>query len=121
MSDFSRHIYALENRLLQPVAQLDQINCALLLHEDFFEQGSHGIINKQQALRWIFRQDSMLEWLIKDFSVQQVTSEVVLASYTSQQKGTNGYWEKTSQRSSLWLLTNDQWQLRFHQGSRVKD
>jgi hypothetical protein len=57
-------------------------------------------------------------WLpLEGYRLDLIDEDVALARYTMRQSS-NGD-ERAAQRTSVWVNTNDGWQLRFHQGTPV--
>ena len=91
-----------------------------ILANEFIEYGSSGTIyNKQQTLDIICTvPDSYYQ--ITDFSARPLASGLVLATYTASRYSLKTQREMgSSRRSSIWQLIDNQWQLLFHQGTKI--
>ena len=83
--------------------------------EDFVEIGRSGRIHSRQNVLSVEKSDINAVLPLEDFKVRLVASDVALVTYNSTVTY-NGVVEK-GRRSSLWLRTEETWQLNFHQGT----
>jgi hypothetical protein len=91
-----------------------------LLAEDFTEFGSSGrIFDRSSIIEAVTRESGELEIGVENFTARELASGVVLVSYVSRRE-VMGH-SVRALRSSIWKLTNDRWQMVFHQGTRVPD
>jgi hypothetical protein len=90
-----------------------------VLAPDFFEFGRSGRVYKREDTLFGIRPQVINAKLpLKDFKVAVIAEGVVLATYISEVT----YNEvEVSNRSSLWIKTSNGWQIRFHQGTPVKN
>ena len=88
-----------------------------ILHPDFTEVGMSGrAYTREETLG--APQTEINAWLpLEGYRLDLIDEDVALARYTSRQSS-NGD-ERAAQRTSVWVNTNDGWQLRFHQGTPV--
>lgn len=107
----------LEERLLQPEVRQSAEAVADLLADDFIEFGSSGqVFNKQQVIEGLQHESPARRALIQ-FNTTVLAPGVVLATYRAVQYRSPGEPPIYSLRSSLWKLTDDRWQMVFHQGT----
>lgn len=109
-------IRMLEERLLQPSVRHSAKDVSDLLADDFVEFGSSGnVFTKTQVIESLQRGESA-RWTLSDFEARTLAPGVVLASYYVVKREPSGR-ESYSLRSSVWKLTDDKWQMTFHQGT----
>ena len=114
-----KHIFELEDRLLQPEVRSSAEKIAELLHIDFFEYCSSGsvycyrkgdVFDEKNGSATVHRE-------IKDFEINLLSPDVVLATYKVIQHDELSQNLKYSLRSSIWKCFNGEWQIVFHQGT----
>jgi len=102
-----------ELRLHQSEIRLDEGALRELLHPEFLEFGASGT-------RWTFQ--SVVERLptevppsieASDVQCTRLSSGVMLVTYEASINNERSF------RSSLWLLTDEGWRIRFHQGTKI--
>ena len=102
----------LEESLWRSKTRYDAAHVARVLHPDFLEFGQSG-------RTWTLETMAMagapiaVELPLPRYRVELVSPDVSLATYESRQLDGSG----TANRSSVWLRTEQGWQLRFHQGT----
>lgn len=57
----------------------------------------------------------------RDFKLSRLDEGMALLTYVSAHEDTAGNEYRHSIRSSLWILTAEGWQLRFHQGTPLEN
>jgi hypothetical protein len=109
----------LEIALHQHEVRTDKAQIARLLHREFSEVGESGRTYDFQTI-W----DSVLntessETVIhsQDFECVELSSEVMLLLYKSATLDAQGYYSHFAKRSSIWVLNDGQWQMKYHQGT----
>ena len=108
-------IRQLEEELLSVETRRTPARLAELLSEDFLEFTASGAAcGKQEVLSALSSEDAF-SWKISQFSVQKLAPSCALATYelTLEQQGST----RTSLRSSIWVKSESEWQIRFHQGT----
>ena len=104
-------IQQLELSLLDPSIRQSPEQLNKLLADDFLEFGSSGkIYNKQDCLQLV---ESSRQFTVTDFKVKELSKELVLATYKTIENGA------VSLRSSVWQRCGNEWQIVFHQGTKV--
>jgi hypothetical protein len=107
-------LYALEMELLDPAVRADPVRVGDLLRDDFIEFGSSGI--REGGVDRDALGEEHARVVIRGFSVRELAEETALVTYRS--VGQSGI---EARRSSVWVRTDGDWQLVFHQGTRIPD
>lgn len=93
-----------------------------LVADDFKEFGkSGGVADKQDVLSGLQAEEVDLEVDVTNFEAKQLSDTVVLVTYTASMLDNNNVTTVTTNRSSVWIETDGQWQMVFHQGTKVKE
>jgi len=110
-------ILKLEKSLLQPEVRQSAEQISELLSDDFTEFCSSGRVYEYKRGDIIdSRNESDIpDWEIKDFSIEIIASDVILAKYKiiKHSKLDKNY----SLRSSIWKYIKGKWKMIFHQGT----
>ena len=79
------------------------------------EYGQSGTIydRKKAILALLSKSDRNVE--IKDFTIRCLSRNVAEAHYIAVQKGEEAH---RSLRTSIWIMVDGRWRLRFHQGTQ---
>ncbi|GAB2569562.1 nuclear transport factor 2 family protein [Gracilibacillus alcaliphilus] len=85
-----------------------------ILHPDFYEFGQSGTIITRQDLEQT--ELSPDNFSIRNYQVHRLSADSKLCTYQLENTSTNNL----SNRSSLWVLHQNQWKLLFHQGTRAE-
>lgn len=108
-------IFDKEDSLLNSKTRYSRDYLLTVLADDFFEFGSSGKKhNKQEVISWLVN-ELPFDYEILDFNVEVLAQRVVLATYTIKINNS------VSLRSSTWVLTDNNWQLKFHQGTSIRE
>jgi hypothetical protein len=116
-----RHLRELEERLLQPEVRKSAQDVDALLAEDFVEFGSSGGTYAKRQTIASLQTESAVRWSLTDFKIVQLAPDVVLTTYRAIRYGISGEQPTYSLRSSIWILIDGQWRMRFHQGTPSKE
>lgn len=108
-------IYELETSLLNPKTRKSITQLKLLIADEFIEYGASGSIYNKNDLLDSLPEEEPRSYRVNDFSVLEVSPEVMLATY----KVTVA--SKSSLRSSLWQYKHNRWQMVFHQGTPCQE
>jgi len=105
----------LEARLMDPAVRTDAARVDALLTDDFMEIGSSGrTFNKRETIADLGSERSWEPPVVGEFSVAMLSAEIGLVTYrTSRQESGDVL------RTSIWVLRDGRWQVRFHQGTRT--
>ena len=109
----------LEEELLQPEARRSVDRLDRLLADEFIEFGSSGgIFDKAQVIEALLAEtsDPAAAVCLTEFGARQLAPGVVLVTYRTSRSGLNAP-PGSKLRSSIWKLTEGQWQMVFHQGT----
>jgi ribonuclease HI len=112
-NDDLARVVARELRLLETSCRADRACVAELLHPDFLEHGSSGVVWIRDDALTNLPADPVFAGEAHDFRPARLGPDAVLLTYRI--SGT-----RASLRSSVWLRDETgAWRLRFHQGTRV--
>jgi hypothetical protein len=116
------HLRSLEEQLLDPAFRRDSNTIATLLADDFLEFGSSGrSFDKASILVELKNEPTRKASLLSDFSVRELSPNVVLVTYRATSRNLAGQPTGRSWRSSIWMHLDGRWQLTFHQGTRISE
>lgn len=113
------HILELEKSLLQPEVRQSAEKVAKILSDDFVEFCSSGrIYNYKKGDVIACKNNSDIQtWEIKDFSIDILAKDIVLAKYKATKHSKVGGDKVCSLRSSIWKHVKGSWKMIFHQGT----
>jgi len=83
------------------------------LDEDFLEFGQSGEIYHRHEILEYLRNAGDRSIEIMDFHVEKLCKSCCIAKYRWENDG------KVANRTSIWIRIDNQWKLKFHQGSPV--
>ncbi|MFH5880108.1 RNase H family protein [Arthrobacter sp. NA-172] len=107
-------VILLERELLRPEVREDLGRTGILLHPDFTEIGSSGRFWSRDELMMAMEEDPRQAEEIEVISADRISNNTVLLSYRSYGRAGSAL------RSSIWLLDDGRWRLRFHQSTPEK-
>lgn len=108
----------LERSLHDPGLRSDAGAAGGLLHPRFCEFGRSGTAyTRDQILAAMTGAAQTLAIWSQDFAVDELRRGFALLTYRSALLTPAGQLEDHALRSSLWVLTEEGWRLRFHQGT----
>lgn len=105
-------VIARERELLTFECRSDSERVGALLHPDFTEHGASGRVWTRDDVLESLPAAPEISGAASDFHAYDLAPDVVLLTYR-----VDG--NRASLRSSIWLRVDDQWLLRFHQGTLV--
>jgi len=109
---------AVEVELHHPGVRCSRERLEELLHPDFHEVGRSGRqYTRATVISFLRSQQEQPDIVSESFSVYEPAPGVALLTYRSAHRLPDGNHSNHTLRSSLWLLTSDGWQLRYHQGT----
>jgi hypothetical protein len=104
--------------LHRPAARKNRNRLNALLHVDFLEFGRSGQrYTKADILDKLPSEVGTSNILANNFELRMLAPEVALLTYLSSNVLPNGTHERGTLRASIWQLTANGWQMRFHQGT----
>lgn len=119
MSNLTEQIQALEEKLLHADMRENPLLLDELLAKSFVEIGSAGLTTPRHAVvSWLLNKNKNDRWLLSNFSINKLSSDIVLAIYHAQKVGGSNISDAVSTRSSIWKRHDDHWKMMFHQTSK---
>jgi aminoglycoside 6'-N-acetyltransferase len=104
----------LEMSLLEPKVRSSVSQLNKLIADDFIEFSSSGkVYDKQDLLKFLPTEETR-NWAASDFAVKVLSEDVVLVTYKTTKSCS------TCLRSSLWKRNVNDWQMLFHQGTKMQ-
>lgn len=111
-------LISLERELHKLETRRNRKRMEALLHPDFVEFGRSGIRYTRDEILDEFGPERTLPAIhSNDFQTAEVAEGVVLLTYVSAHVDAAGNRHRHTLRSSLWVLADAGWQMRFHQGT----
>jgi hypothetical protein len=107
----------LEEQLLQPEVRISAEKVAALLADDFVEFGSSGQVFDKKQIMKLLQHESPTKRSLSKFESTVLSDNIVLVTYRATR---NSEPPVHTLRSSIWRLSNGQWQMVFHQGTLTK-
>ena len=114
-----KRLQELELELLRPVVRQSPERLSLLLADEFREFGSSGRIFSKSDIIKALRTEPPVHFSISDFQAKILGEGAALITYQVVRR--TGAKELVSLRSSLWIIRDDQWQMLFHQGTKLEN
>jgi hypothetical protein len=112
------YLISLEEKLLNPDIRKSDEELFQLLSDDYLEFGVSGnTYNKKDTIETL-KIEPRGQISALDFKVNLLTSEIALVTYTAMKKDSLNV-DAVSLRSSLWKRTGKNWQIVFHQASKI--
>lgn len=106
-------IQQLEISLLQPSTRQSKAELNQLIADEFIEFGMSGNIYNKPAIIDLLPNEKERAFNVEDFVIKKLSENIVLATYKITEK------DSSSLRSSIWKKYNGNWQIIFHQGTRI--
>ncbi len=120
--NISEQIRNLEELLLHQDFSSSPEALEAMICDDFREIDPKGReCSRDDVISWLLQKDPTIRWKFSEFTVNQLTENVVLATYHAKQilpeSSSSG-----SKHCSIWQATNpsNTWQLFFHQSTKIK-
>jgi hypothetical protein len=89
-----------------------------LLHPQFHQAGRSGQhYDRQTVVRFLSSQKAPASVESSRFAVAVLAPQCALLTYESFQWSPDGREQNRALRSSIWVKSGEQWQLRYHQGT----
>lgn len=108
----------LEIKLHQKEVRSDKKQLDKLLHDDFFEIGRSGSsYTKKSIIASLSNEKSTYEIHSQDYSYKNISENLIMLTYKSAHKTTEGVLERHTYRTSIWKKTSSGWSILFHQGT----
>lgn len=108
----------LEVSMWKPETRFNKDYMNQTLTDSFFEFGRSGRVYKKEETISAPSQEIKVVLPLKQFKVDLVDVNVALVTYISEVQYET---LETANRSSLWIKTDTEWKLRFHQGTPTQN
>lgn len=120
--DLTLTLSRLELELLQPGTRTNAVCLGELLHPDFEEVGRSGHVYSRDEVLQALPSEALAGTIqASAFAATLLSPGVVLLRFRTVLEQPDGTRTKHSLRSSIWLLNQGRWQLRYHQGTAAND
>ncbi len=114
------HLRTLEESLLDTAVRRDGDRLRELLAEDFLEFGSSGRVwTRKSIIDLLATETNFFRPAIEEFQCSFLSEKVALVTYHTVRNDAKTGERLASLRSSIWVLHDGQWRMRFHQGTRT--
>jgi len=114
-------IQNLEELLLSPEIRANKEKLDLLLADDFIEFGSSGnIFSKSSIIDSLINSSEDWNYQINEFSCKPLARDIFLVTYRLSIFSEGNIMLRKSLRSSIWRKKSQNWQIVFHQGTKVE-
>jgi hypothetical protein len=115
-SDLSSLLQMLEKQLMDPAFRRNRESVSALLAADFREFGSSGCEWSREAiLDLLANEDSYTVPEVEDFTIRRIAPDAALVTYRTLRLNP----KTVTLRSSLWVQSEQGWQVLFHQGTKA--
>ena len=115
MDAVEANVMRLECELLEPSVRADALRLDQLLAEDFLEVGATGRAFGKPDVLGRLPSESGIRFATSEMRAQVLAENVVLVTYLATR--THAGQARRSWRSSIWILSPQGWQMRYHQGT----
>lgn len=109
-------VVAAERRLLDPAVRADPVAVAELLHPEFVEIGASGARWDRAGIIGALAASPASDAEMREVVPLALGEGAVLLTYLAE---TRSLPRQRSRRSSLWVLHEGRWRMRYHQGTAV--
>lgn len=93
-----------------------------MLHPEFVEFGRSGeLYSKQKIIDELKNEDPVPKIFSDSYKLLRLGQDSVLLTYETAHLNEHGEKERGTLRSSIWVRSNNIWQLIFHQGTPKKN
>lgn len=107
-------LFDLESALVDPDVRRNPERVRALIHPEFLGLGSSGsVYDRRMIINMISKEESAVV-VLRDFETRSISEDTVLVTYRS--IGQSG---EEARRASLWVKSDNQWRMHFHQGTRI--
>jgi hypothetical protein len=111
------HLIRFEQALLDPAVRRDRAKVDALLAEDFLEFGSSGRIWTRQEIIDSLGAGTYTPPAAAPMDCVRLAADVALVTYRALRLNRETGAGIETLRSSIWVMRQGQWRLRFHQGT----
>lgn len=117
MELLEKYILQLESDLLKPEIRQSIEKTSELLSDGFIEFCSSGYVWHYNKGESVDEEIQQINWEIKDFAINQLSDDCLLATYKLIKHNELNENKKYSLRSSIWKCFDGRWKMFFHQGT----
>lgn len=117
MVDPRKLLEELELSLLSSPGRTDKSVLDMLIADDFAEAGASGATFGKREVLAALPAEIGVSFSAADLHVKLLAPTVGLVTYTATRRSDDH--SESSRRCSIWQLNQDQWQLVYHQGTKV--
>jgi hypothetical protein len=112
------HLFALEQELLTNSTRKNRNRLEQLLAPDFFEFGSSGNVWSRNDILERLPAEASTQVTASHFKAHKISADAVLITYQTMRVEADGSMFK-AMRSSVWKSNGTDWQMFFHQGTKL--
>jgi len=109
----------LEEQLLKPEVRASREKLAALLADDFIEFGSSGGVFDKRKVMAALTNERPAKLSLRKFAVTMLADNIALVTYRAIRRSKRGARPVETLRSSVWRMREGEWQMVFHQGTRI--
>ena len=113
----------LEQSLHRPEVRSSREFVEALLASDFSEIGASGqLYDRSTTVDGLLGEAPAVQArlpIVQDFVAAELAEDVVLVTYRSIREASDDLPERSTLRSSIWVLEGGNWRMRFHQGTII--
>jgi len=122
-AELVQHIVELETCLHQPALRRDQQILEHLLHGEFAEIGRSGqLYNRSEVVDALLGETEQVKIEAENFALSKISEDQVILIYQSFELRQDNVKVRRTLRSSIWQRSEPHgWQIRFHQGTPMKE
>ncbi|WP_413662860.1 DUF4440 domain-containing protein [Microbulbifer sp. CNSA002] len=112
-----------ETKLHQFEIRKDPEVISKLLSPNFIEVGKSGRTFDFKAIVRSMQQEENTGWEIhsQNYECIPLSDTVIMLLYKSARRGQQGEYKGFCKRSSIWVRSKGQWQMKFHQGTPCQE
>jgi len=120
MIDLESKIFQLEDELLHTNFSKHPRRLDQLLAPSFKEINSDGCIaGHKDVISWLLTKPTSCRWTFLNFSARHIAEDLALAIYQAKRTEETDPNYQGSMHSSVWQCNQDNWQMIFHQSTKI--
>lgn len=116
LRQLEKTLYGLEIDLMRPVTRSSRTSLEGLIDEGFVGFASSGAMYDRESTISALLLETPPAWSIAGFEVRLLAPGVALTTYVATTSA-----GPSSQRSSVWKLSDGHWRIAFHQGTPIRE
>ena len=109
----------LEKLLLEPGVRKSVTVLSKILADDFVEYGSSGKIYSKKEIINELQSETVQKLKLTDFKLRELGENHYLVTYKAVKE--DGGQKHYSLRCSIWIKVKDEYQMIFHQGTKINE